>query len=328
MLQISDKIVRKYSAHMQNTYLIWIPSIQKNIRFKELTCDQYRIILKNLDDDTDLDFLYNLNEIIRHNIIDVFDYTQFTIIDRFVIFLYFKILSSSPLLDLSKACEKCGKEDKIRINLNDLLDVLGPVIDRSFIQLVEYDNYPISIICDVPTIYDEYNNLLFCANYNIKTDTLENNIEKYLFGYIKQLRYAGSLIELDKLTIQEKRVAVGKLPANMILKIRQEYLEPIFEQFKEVVFLDMKCKECDAPFELKLETNNINPLLKMFFRDNTLYNLLGEYFNIASVSHISNEFFNTCSPKELEVLHEFAKSTHTSNNKPANNPQEIDLFAQ
>jgi len=313
---------------MQNTYLIWIPSIQKNIRFKELTNNQYRIILKNLDDDTDLDFLYNLNNIIKTNIVDNFDYKLFTIIDRFVIFLYFKILSCSPLLDLLKKCEKCEKEDKIRVNLNDLLDVLGPVIDKSFIHHVEYDNYPISVICDVPTIDYEYNNLLFCADYNIKTDTLENNIEKYLFGYIKQLVYNGSIIELNTLSMQEKKVLINKIPANMILKIKQEYLEPIFNEFKNVVFLDMKCKDCGTAFELKLETNNINPLLKMFFRDNTLNGLLGEYFNVASTAHISNEFFNDASPRELNILHEFAKSTHTSNEKPHNNPNEIDLFAQ
>ena len=314
---------------MRNTYLIWIPSIQRNIRFKELTNSQYRIILKNLDDDTDLDFLYNLNTIIKTNIVDDFDYTQFTIIDRFVIFLYFKILSCSPLLDLSKRCEKCEKEDKIRINLNDLLNILGPVIDKSFIQHIQQEDYPISIICDVPTIDYEYNNLLFCANYNIKTDTLENNIEKYLFGYIKQLVYNNSVIELNTLSMQEKKILVNKIPANMILKIRQEYLEPIFQEFKSVVFLDMKCKDCGTDFELKLETNNINPLLKMFFRDNTLNGLLGEYFNVASTAHISNEFFNDSSPRELSILHNFAKSTHTSNEQqPQNNPQEIDLFAQ
>jgi len=313
---------------MQNTYLIWIPSIQKNIRFKELTNSQYRIILKNLDDDTDLDFLYNLNNIIKNNIVDDFDYKLFTIIDRFVIFLYFKILSCSPLLDLVKKCEKCEKEDKIRINLNDLLDVLGPVIDKSFIHHVEYDNYPISVICDVPTIDYEYQNLLFCADYNIKTDTLENNIEKYLFGYIKQLVHNGTIIELNKLSMQEKKIAINKIPANIILKIKQEYLEPIFQEFRNVVFLDMKCKDCGTNFELKLETNNINPLLKMFFRDNTLNGLLGEYFNVASTAHISNEFFNDSSPRELNILHDFAKSTHTSNDKPQNNPNEIDLFAQ
>lgn len=313
---------------MQNTYLIWIPSIQKNIRFKELTNSQYRIILKNLDDDTDLDFLYNLNNIIKNNIVDNFDYKLFTIIDRFVIFLYFKILSCSPLLDLLKKCEKCEKEDRVRINLNDLLDVLGPVIDKSFIHHVEYDNYPISVICDVPTIDYEYQNLLFCADYNIKTDTLENNIEKYLFGYIKQLVYNGSVIELNTLSMQEKKVLINKIPANMILKIKQEYLEPIFNDFKSVVFLDMKCKDCGTDFELKLETNNINPLLKMFFRDNTLNGLLGEYFNVASTAHISNEFFNDSSPRELNILHDFAKSTHNSNEKPQNNPTDIDLFAQ
>lgn len=312
---------------MNNTHLIWIPSLQKNIRFKELTNAQYRIILKNLDDDTHLDFLYNLNQIIEQNLVDSFDYKKFTVLDRFVIILFFKILGYNALLDLVKECDKCSKEVRIRIDLNTLLDNLGLTIDRSFRTIIATDNYPLQLICDVPNIEQEYENLLYYHNNNLSSNTVDKNIEKYLFGYIRYIVNGTTLIDVDKLSIPERDIILQKIPISLILNVRNIFAEPLYQLFNQIVFLDLNCKECGTKFEIKMEADNMISLLKMFFKDNTLDGLLSDYFNITSISHMDSSFLETISPKETKILYSFAKSTHKQAENPSPSNNSVDLFA-
>ena len=312
---------------MRNTHLIWIPSLQKNVRFNELTNEQYRIILKNIDDDTHLDFLYNLNKIIEQNLVDLFDYKKFTILDRFVIVLFFKILSYNASLDLVKECDKCEKEVRIRIDLNALLDNLGLTIDRSFKAIIATDNYPLQIVCDVPTIEQEYENLLYHQNNNLAINTTDKSIEKYLFGYIRYIINDTVIIDVDKLSIPERIAILEKIPISLILNIRNEFAEPLYQLFNQIIFLDLTCKECGTKFEIKMESDNMIFLLKMFFKDNTLTGLLSDYFNITSISHMGCGFLEGITPKETQILFGFAKSTYKNSESKPESSNSIDLFA-
>ena len=88
---------------MTNSYLIWIPSIQQYLRFRELNIEQYKCILKTMDI-ADLEFIHTLNEIIQENIVSKFDINKFTTLDRFVIFITLKIYSCGAVLTLAKKC--------------------------------------------------------------------------------------------------------------------------------------------------------------------------------------------------------------------------------
>jgi len=259
--------------------------------------------------------------------VESFDYKKFTILDRFVIVLFFKILSYNSLLDLVKECEKCEKEVRIRIDLNTLLDNLGLTIDKSFKTVIAVDNYPLQIICDIPTIEQEYENLLYHQNNNLSNDTTDKNIEKYLFGYIRYIISDSVVIDVDKLSIPEKTTILEKIPISLILNIRDIFAEPLYALFNQIVFLDLNCKECGTKFEIKMGSDNMIYLLKMFFKDNTLDGLLSDYFNITSISHMDSSFLDKITPKETQMLVNFAKSTYKKSEKSEVPSNSIDLFA-
>jgi hypothetical protein len=309
----------------QNSHLIWIPSIQKYLRFREITNFQYRTILKNLNDDTNLDFLYNINQIIKDNLIDNFDYGHFTVFDRFVILIFFKILGLTPFLKLSRVCDKCENSETTSVDLNQLLNALGVYIDKSFKQKISSEDYPIQLICDVPTIKQEYDHLLFLANKNVSTGTTDNNIDQHLYGYIRGLESNGVLINTDAKTPFERTIIFNKLPAFLILKMQKEYVSLVEESLNHILFLDLKCKKCKEPFEIKMEKNNVTFLLKLLFKDNSLENHLGEYYNISSVIHSGGEFLDRLSPKESHILFEYAKASQKGQSE-TNNSNNNDLF--
>jgi hypothetical protein len=313
---------------MKNTHLIWIPSLQTNIRFKELDNSQYRTILKNVNDDSNIDFIYNLNEILRSNLIDPIDFDSLTILDRFIITIYLKILCYGPLLDLSKQCEKCDNKINIRFDLNNLLDKLGTQIDRTFKTIIQIPAHPLQLICDLPTIRQEFDTMLFEYNSNKSKDIIETNIDKYLTGYIRSIASGDVQKNLDSLTPIERNVVVNKIPGQLILAVKSQFTTPLYELFNDVNFLEMECKECKDKTEIKLETGGLISLLKTFFHDSTIENVFGEYFNIASIGHINPSFVDTLTPKEMNLLTEFVKISQkkNENNGTANNS--VDLFAE
>jgi len=309
---------------MNNTHLIWVPSLQRNVRFSELTNSQYRIILKNTENDNDVDFIYNLNQIIKTNLVEDIDYNVLTILDRFVISIFLKILCHGSILNLVKECDKCEKEVNIRIDLNTLLDELGAKVDKSFATYVTIPDYPIRVLCDIPSIQQEYEYILSHHNRNQSTISSEKNIERYLMGYIRQLYSGRDTVYLDKLSVQERYKVLSMLPAPMIMAVKDVFVDPFYKTFRDIIFLDLNCRECGTKFEIKMESDNMIYLLKLFYKDSSLENMLKDYFNITSISHIGCDFLEQITPKEVAVLTEFVKSTQKSSENTG--PPSADLF--
>jgi hypothetical protein len=312
---------------MKNTHLIWIPSLQTNIRFKELDNSQYRTILKNVNDESHVDFIYNLNEILKNNIVDNIEFNDLTILDRFIIIIYLKILCYGPFLELSKQCEECDNKVNVRFDLNNLLDILGSQVDRSFRTVVSHPAHKLNIICDLPTVRQEFELLLSDANNSKLKNIVDDNINKYLTGYIRGITVDSTEKRLDTLTPVERRIIVNKIPSQLILAVKSQFVDPLYKLFSGIEFLEMECKECKQVTNIKLETEGLLPLLKTLFQDNAVENVFRDYFNITSVGHMDASFIEQITPKELNLLIEFVKASQKKDEPINSSDNSVDLFA-
>lgn len=310
---------------MRNTLLIWIPSIQKHLRFSELSNSQYRVILKNLADDSDINFIYNLNAIIKENLVDPFDTNLLTTIDRFIIMTYFKIHSIGKDLQLRRKCHKCSAETSLFLDLENMLIFLSDKIDKSFKHQLFVNDYPIGIVCDIPSIQREYNNIIMGADINIDTKTTEYRLHRHLTSFISGVVISGQERLLANMSISDQYELLKKIPHMVMEHIDFEYIRKIYNVFNDVVFFKFQCDKCSEEFELKLQADNINEITKLIFRDNSLDMFLGEYFRAAHHSHLDGQFLDTLSYSEIKILTQFIPNQQSE--EPANTDRSADLFS-
>jgi hypothetical protein len=309
---------------MRNSFFIWIPSIQKHLCFYELSNIQYRTILKHLDDDSNLNYLVNINRIIKENLISDYPSELFTIIDRFIIFISFKIQFSGDELHLSKPCSKCSKTTKLYLNLNTVLAFLQDKIDRSFKTTIHQPNHPIKIICDVPTIQKEFNHLLYNADRNIIKPLSEYSFDEYVTEFVHSLHINDMEYLMDDSCIENQNILLGQLPFNVFETIKDQFIIPLHNIFDKVVFFDFNCV-CGEKFSMKMGTGNINEMTKLFYRDNTLESWLRGYTRVIKNLNYDAEFLNNMTNVEILMLNEMVNELQQSSSESSAPPSE-DLF--
>jgi len=300
------------------SYRIWIPSKQKYVRMRELDCEQFRNILKVLHEDEEFDFI--LNSVIKTNLYES-DYklSDFTILDKFVIYLQLKIRSCGEKLLLTRVCDKCGEKTNMNIDLNVIINRLAPFIDKSFGTTFKFNN--MSVFCDIPSIKEN--------DYN-DSDKIDMNkkLNFYLYSFIKTLNIGDKTIDLESFEESEKIKICETLPFPIMNNIRETYLNVINSNLLNVMFLDNVCKNesCKNGFTINLDINNMNDLIRIIFSDESALNILVRYANISTNSHFDFSFYKNISPNELNILN---KMIENSSKSPENQPtKEMDFFEQ
>ena len=307
---------------MKNSYLIWIPSIQNYLRFEELTNDQYRCILKVLDDQTEVEFFYQLNQIIKNNLLSDFNVDKLTTIDRFIICVFLKTYSCSPDISLSRVCEKCGSSASIDLDLHKLIPILAPKIDKKFGEIITYDSY--SCLVDIPSIKTEYEIFENSLIKNEDKKSLDHVYDNYIISHIRKLMINAHSIDFDSLELGHKKQVFSQLPAGLVDNIRNNFLTPIHDSLSDISFMDMSCNGCKEKFDLKFQITFISDLIKIIFKDNSVGSMLMDVYNLSTSSHINPDFLMNISPAEMQILVDFAKES--TKQKETSDPKQIDLF--
>jgi hypothetical protein len=299
------------------SYNIWVPSKQKYIRMFEFNCEQYRSILKVIDDDPEFDFLLKqtLMSLLYDKTLSIED---FTILDLFVIFLQLKIRSCGSSLKLTSVCSKCETQTKVNIDLNNLIERLAVHIDRSFEKPFTANN--MTVVCDVPYVNLREENLSTVSDLN-------KNIDHYLFSFIKTLIIGDKIIDIKNLKFDEKILICQNLPFNLLNEIKDNYIEQIHEIVSNLFILDVKCKNetCGTPLNLNLDISNINDVIRVLFRDTSSLNMIMDYASVSSNIHLGFDFFKNVSPVELSLIKKSVEESLKEENAPPSN-ESIDLF--
>lgn len=303
------------------TLLIWIPSLQKHIRFRCLNGKQYRMILKNVDSHI-LNFIYLLNDIIKQNIVDSFDYLKFTIIDRFIIFAYLKIDFDTNILKLKKQCDKCTQEISLQLDLNFMLSYLQDKIDKNFETIFTFDNCIIG--CDIPTIQREYSNLLYYADKNIDSNNFDIRSYQYFYEFITFINIKGACFYIQDYSFDEQKLIFEKIPIEYYNIIKSSYIEEIYKIFNSVIFFKFNCS-CGETFELKLDSFNIAEVTKIFYKDFTNEDWLYSLLLLSSKGHMDGQTLNELNKSEINMLvnlfQQEDKMSQSSTEKDLFNPQ-------
>lgn len=300
------------------SYRIWIPSKQKYVRMFELNCEQYRNLLKVLEEDDEFNFA--LNNLIKTNLYNSeYNLSDFTIIDKFVIFLQLKIRSCGEKLSLIRVCDKCGEKTNITVDLNYIINKLAPFIDKSFGREFIFNNT--RIFCDIPSIKDTDNSDSDKIDINKKLDF-------YLYSFIKILTIGDKVINLENFEEFEKIKICETLPFPIMNYIRENYLNVINSNLLNVMFLNNVCKneKCKNDFRINLDINNINDLIRILFSDESPLNVLVRYANLSTNSHFDFRFYENISPHELKILSKMIEDSNKQSEPPQ--PKEMDFFEQ
>lgn len=291
---------------MRNSFLIWIPSIQTNLRFRELTNDQHHTLLKIIDSPVELEFFYHLNEIIKDNLVSVYDSNSFTTIDRFIISIFLKMYSCSPTITLFRKCTKCKSDTSIKLNLNDLIINLAPKIDRKFIQTISFSNY--TCICDIPTIKTEYDIFEHDLTFDTGKD-MDCLYDNYIISHIREMYIFGKKINFTLLSLTERKQLFNEVPSGLVDNIKKEFLDPINRMLSDIDFLDIKCDKCKESFNFKIEIKFITDFIKILYSDSSINSLLLDLYNSSAMNA---QFLMSLAPYELQSIVSFVKES----NKP------------
>lgn len=296
---------------------IWIPTKQKYERYSEINCEQYRDLLKSIDDDDD--FHYNLNQILFDNTIDKsINLNQYTIIDRFIIFLQLKIHSYGSQLKLTRICDQCETQTKFTIDLNKIIDILASVVDKSFRQSILVNNT--EIVCDIPMLD------LSEASQARKID-MDERLEKYLFSFIHNILIKGYDTNLGSHDEETRTLVCRELPYSTILKIKESFIEPIHKSFKDLLLISSKCSNinCSDKLVLNFDINNIVDAIRILFKDDSAINMLSQYANISSRCHFDYNLYKNITPQELNIIYDMVSKSESANIESSKPDKEFDL---
>jgi hypothetical protein len=179
------------------TFEIYVPSLDKHIRFKQFLNIHYKTILKyiqNNDNDGICDYFdWLINELSTEDIISALNR-----VDKFIIILNLYIICVESQLDITLNCESTGKDFKYTVDLVDILDKITNInisqrktinIDKQFIVDL---GFPIKLY------YNSPEDLVFDCVHSIKSRTRTFSISKFNYSQRQQLINELPAVFLDK----------------------------------------------------------------------------------------------------------------------------------
>jgi hypothetical protein len=230
ILQILKDIETTYS------YSVYIPSLQKEINFKQLTTEQLKTLYKTTVNKAilNLEFNTNFNCIIKENCLDTdIDINKLTIYDKIFIFIKTRIECLSPDIKFY-----LNEDEKNELNTTDntvvisILDHFNNFVDKKILfQKQTYTLNQCSIDCDIPILEVEnkfQKELTDATLADTKTDqlaeivgdTFVNEITKFIVF----LKIDNTEINLKETDFKNRLDIVKALPANLIKNVL-EYIE-------------------------------------------------------------------------------------------------------
>jgi hypothetical protein len=218
---VSDILKQLDTLNETTSVNVFVPSLKKNIRFKNLNLKQQKELLKSAIDDniTKLAFTTKFYDIIKENSIDPIDINSLYIFDRTAIAI---ALRSSGIDSLYTA-------NDIKINLNDLILQNQTLDIETFIKPLTFELENLTITLEVPRLFTDriinnatINKLRALSDKDVKTligELFVYEIIKFVYSITFRLDNSATTTVLADLSIEDRVSVVEKLPAPIINKI-------------------------------------------------------------------------------------------------------------
>jgi len=247
---IDDILKIMNRANETFAYEIYVPSLKKNVPFREISTSQQKRLLKAVIDSPvyNTEFIFILHQIIKENCIESLDIDNLTIFDKLIIALLLRSISISNNLDLEFTVPNTDKKIVRRLLVKDIAELAIKEVQIDPITIKD-DTETYEILCDLPTILDEYN-LEMQLRKNVESieikseqqlrDTVGEVFTNEIVKYIKQVNIKnktdGKLYEfnLKSMLFKDRLAILGKIPAKINNKII-EYINTVKLQFDKVL---------------------------------------------------------------------------------------------
>ena len=244
----------------QNTFKLEIPSLQKEVSFKQLSTEQLKSILKTVVDSPiyNSQFIVTINRIIKENCAtETINTDQFTIYDKIIVLFKLRLESLSSEYEVNFTEEEQKKQTCPAIYSLNLKDHFEKFITKNhqFLPLtIEHNGC--KVICTIPTISTE-NKLEQELHKNIKievesTDELREIVGETFINeltkYISTVSVGDSSENLLNLSFKNRIKVVEQLPTSLINKVLK-YIENYRNCLKELTTLNLFGIEKDIPLD-------------------------------------------------------------------------------
>lgn len=287
---------------------------------KEIDCEQYREILKVIDDDFEFEFA--LTQMLLSNMFDkTIKLEEMTVIDKFVICLQLKIHSYDTKLNLTHVCEKCESRTNFAIDLNTVIETLAESIDKSFESIFDFGR--MRLVCDIPAIRLDEEFLFDKENYNQRLD-------HYLYSFLKVIYMDDKIVDLYSLPYEHRIAVCESLPYEVVYHIKANFIDPLHRIFQKLLIVQSKCSndKCAEVLTMNFDTNNMTDVIRILFRDNSSVNFLAQIADVATNCHLDYAFFKNLSPAELNIIDHRMRQSHKSAEEEQKTNQDINMFDQ
>lgn len=236
---------------------VYIPSLSKEITFKQLSTEQLKRLLKTVVDSPiyNTEFTLTFNSIIKENCLTSDISTDnLTVFDKALILFKTRIESISSDYTIKFTANEI-KENNLKQTEKtvSLLEKYTEFLDKKFVfepTVIEYINY--SLICNLPTLKTE-NRLEKELHKNIKIEIETPEELRNVVGetFINELTK-----HFDSITINDKNINLIDLPFKNRIKIVEALPTTVIN--KAIKYIETYRSTIKELFTFKLSIENIN----------------------------------------------------------------------
>jgi hypothetical protein len=245
------------SVEKNTTYNIFIPSLKKEIPFKQFNTEQLKRLLKTVVDSQlyNTDLILTFNEIIKETCLEEESLKSLTILDKIFIFLTARAenISNNYEIQLSDTEIEEYSLDSSTYNL-ELFDLIKKY--KSKIQHLPSKTFTlneITIVCEIPSldVENKFEKDLH-KNIDIKINTQKDLQEligstfiSEITKYISKLSINNTNIDLLNLSFPERIKVIEQLPTPLINNVIL-YIENYKKIVNDLLFVDINIKDING----------------------------------------------------------------------------------
>lgn len=239
------------------SYPIFIPSLKREVMFREINTAQQKRLLKSIVDSPifNTEFIFALKGIIEENCVETdINTDELTIYDKLLIAIKMRIYSMGDDLTVSVKCPKCEKSQDLQINLSTLLSEVEEKLNVKESEIVSDDTNTFKIFCELPTILTEYNledemrknTKIEVKDENELRETIGNVFISEVVKYISKIEVTNinenKTIELNlkDMKFKDRIRLVEQLNVKLLLKII-EYINNVKKEFDKILLVKTTC---------------------------------------------------------------------------------------
>jgi hypothetical protein len=272
---INDILKLMNRANEGFAYEIFIPSLERNVMFRQINTSQQKRLIKAIIDSPayNTEFIFALKQIIEENCIESLNVGEFTIIDKLIIALKMRAMSVGndfKLVFKVKDEKEDNKEESITLTI-DLSKLAEEAILYSKVDslTIKDDKGIYEVLCNLPTINDEYNledqlrrnnTQIDIKNETELRETVGNVFINEIVKYVKKINIkdqtTNNIIEIDLKDIDFKnRINIlGQIPASIIKKVI-DYIANVNNNFEKVLLFKHQYKDQILEERLKIDAS-------------------------------------------------------------------------